>query len=158
MTSRRGATGLSGILPVDKPAGMTSHDVVNVVRRVTGERRVGHAGTLDPMATGVLVVLVGPATRLAPYLTGQDKEYEATIEFGAETDTDDAEGTTIRSAAVPEELSNEEVARAAVVSGDTPKVAALPMDVEYNDAETDAAPPPDESDFNPYEGGASWSS
>ena len=116
MTSRRGATGLSGILPVDKPAGMTSHDVVNVVRRVTGERRVGHAGTLDPMATGVLVVLVGPATRLAPYLTGQDKEYEATIEFGTETDTDDAEGTTIRSAAVPEELNNEEVARAAVES------------------------------------------
>ena len=93
--------GLSGILLVDKPAGLTSHDVVERVRRATGERRVGHAGTLDPMATGLLVVLVGPATRLAPYLTAAEKTYVARIAFGAETDTDDAEGTVTRTADVP---------------------------------------------------------
>jgi len=73
VSARRGATDLSGILAIDKPGGMTSHDVVNRVRRITGERRVGHAGTLDPMATGLLVVLVGPATRLASYLTAAEK-------------------------------------------------------------------------------------
>ena len=77
MSAKRGATELSGILAIDKPGGMTSHDVVNRVRRATGERRVGHAGTLDPMATGLLVVLVGPATRLAPYLTSAQKAYRA---------------------------------------------------------------------------------
>ncbi len=74
---------------------------MNRVRRATGERRVGHAGTLDPMATGLLVVLVGPATRLAPYLTAAEKTYTARITFGAETDTDDAEGTVTRTAEVP---------------------------------------------------------
>lgn len=102
MTLRRGESGLSGILPVDKPAGLSSHDVVNRVRRSLGERRVGHAGTLDPMATGILVVLVGPATRLAPYLTAAEKSYVARIAFGTETDTDDAEGTAIRTAKVPQ--------------------------------------------------------
>lgn len=108
----RGArpTGLVGILPVDKPAGMTSHDVVSVVRRATGERRVGHAGTLDPMATGLLVVLVGPATRLAPWLTTAEKTYEATIVFGSRTDTDDAEGDVIATAAVPAVLADPRVA------------------------------------------------
>jgi len=113
VTPRRGATGLLGVLPVDKPAGMTSHDVVNVVRRVTGERRIGHAGTLDPMATGLLVVLVGPATRLAPYLTGAAKTYETLIAFGSETDTDDADGVVTRTAPVPAELAGE--ARASAV-------------------------------------------
>lgn len=102
--SRRGITSLSGILLVDKPAGMTSHDVVAAVRRATGEGRVGHAGTLDPMATGLLVVLVGPYARLAPYLSAAEKSYEARIAFGTETDTDDAEGTTTRSADTPAEL------------------------------------------------------
>ncbi len=82
MSAKRGQTDLSGILLVDKPSGMTSHDVVDRVRRATGERRVGHAGTLDPMATGLLVVLVGPAARLAPYLTAAEKTYEARIVFG----------------------------------------------------------------------------
>jgi tRNA pseudouridine55 synthase len=91
-----------GILPIDKPAGMTSHDVVAAVRRATGEGRVGHAGTLDPMATGLLVVLVGAYARLAPYLTCAVKSYVATITFGSETDTDDAEGSTIRTAAAPD--------------------------------------------------------
>ncbi|MDA3936458.1 MAG: tRNA pseudouridine(55) synthase TruB [Actinomycetota bacterium] len=102
----RGATDLSGILCVDKPAGMTSHDVVAGVRRITGERRVGHAGTLDPMATGVLVVLVGPATRLAPYLTSEDKLYSARVVFGSATDTDDAEGQVITTLPVPQEVAD----------------------------------------------------
>ena len=89
---KRGGSGLCGILAVDKPKGISSHDVVNAVRRVTGERRVGHAGTLDPMATGLMLVCVGAATRLSAYLTGHDKRYTARIVFGAATDTDDAEG------------------------------------------------------------------
>lgn len=106
--ARRGATALSGILAVDKPPGMTSHDVVAAVRRATGERRVGHAGTLDPSATGVLVVLVGPAARLAPYLTAARKAYDARIVFGDETDTDDAEGEVTRTEPVPLALRTEE--------------------------------------------------
>jgi len=104
VSARRGESGLSGILVVDKPAGMTSHDVVNRVRRATQERRVGHAGTLDPMATGILVVLVGPATRLAPFLTAAQKSYRATVVFGAQTDTDDADGRVIATAPVPDEV------------------------------------------------------
>lgn len=99
--SRRGATSLRGILPVDKPAGMTSHDVVARLRRATGEGRIGHAGTLDPDATGLLVMLIGPYTRLEPYLSSAQKSYEARISFGAETDTDDAAGEVVRSAAPP---------------------------------------------------------
>lgn len=82
----------SGILVVDKPSGPTSHDVVAVVRRVFKTRRVGHAGTLDPMATGVLVVAIEEATKLVPWLTSDDKAYEATLRLGIETDTLDAEG------------------------------------------------------------------
>ena len=82
----------SGLLLVDKPAGMTSHDVVSRARRALGTRRVGHAGTLDPMATGLLVLGVDGATRLLTYLVGLDKTYEATIRLGASTDTDDADG------------------------------------------------------------------
>lgn len=100
MSAKRGESGLSGILLVDKPAGITSHDVVSQVRRATGERRVGHAGTLDPLATGLLVILVGPATRLAPYLTAAEKTYQATIAFGSQTDTDDADGEVVRTADV----------------------------------------------------------
>ena len=106
MSARRGATDLSGILAIDKPSGMTSHDVVDRVRRISGERRVGHAGTLDPMATGLLVVLVGPATRLAPYLTSATKSYEARIVFGTQTDTDDAEGRVVATSPVPDEVAD----------------------------------------------------
>ena len=84
---------MDGIAVIDKPAGWTSHDVVARVRRLLGERRVGHTGTLDPFATGVLVVLVGRATRLAHFLSGADKEYEAVIRFGYATDTGDVTGT-----------------------------------------------------------------
>lgn len=81
-----------GLLVVDKPAGLTSHDVVSRVRRIAGTRKVGHAGTLDPMATGVLLVGVNKATRLLTYLVGCDKEYTATVRLGIATTTEDAEG------------------------------------------------------------------
>src|SRR5881394_950876 len=83
---------MDGVLIIDKPAGMTSHDVVALVRKIIGERRVGHTGTLDPFATGVLVVLVGKATRLLQFLSGAVKEYEAVIRFGYATDTGDVTG------------------------------------------------------------------
>ena len=86
---------MDGILNLWKPVGMTSHDVVGIVRRLTGQRQVGHAGTLDPMAEGVLVVGVGQGTRLLEYLVGSDKEYCARIHLGIATDTDDVEGTVL---------------------------------------------------------------
>ena len=98
-----GAAG--GLLLVDKPAGITSHDVVSIVRRAVRERRVGHTGTLDPFATGLLVVLVGRGTRLIPYVEGEPKVYEATIRFGAETDTDDSTGTVIKEASSPSDAA-----------------------------------------------------
>jgi tRNA pseudouridine55 synthase len=91
-----------GILLVDKPAGFTSHDVVAIARGATRTRRIGHTGTLDPFATGLLVLLVGQATRLAQYVDGEPKVYEATIAFGSETDTDDLTGTVRRTAALPD--------------------------------------------------------
>jgi tRNA pseudouridine55 synthase len=94
-------TDVAGLLLVDKPAGITSHDVVSIVRRSVHTRRVGHAGTLDPFATGLLVVLVGRGTRLMPFLDGEPKVYDATITFGAETDTDDETGETTREAPLP---------------------------------------------------------
>jgi tRNA pseudouridine55 synthase len=83
---------MDGVLIIDKPVGWTSHDVVARVRRVLGERRVGHTGTLDPFATGVLVVLVGRATRLAQFLAGAEKEYDALVRFGYATETGDLTG------------------------------------------------------------------
>ena len=83
-----------GILLVDKPGGMTSHDVVSRARKALGTRKIGHAGTLDPMATGLLVLGVEGATRLLTYMVGLDKTYEATIRLGVATDTDDADGET----------------------------------------------------------------
>jgi tRNA pseudouridine55 synthase len=97
------STPVEGLLLVDKPAGMTSHDVVQRVRRIYGERSIGHLGTLDPFATGLLVLLLGRATRLATFIETEPKVYEAVIRFGDETDTDDATGTVIRSAPVPSE-------------------------------------------------------
>ena len=83
---------MDGLLIIDKPAGLTSHDVVARVRRILRERRVGHTGTLDPFATGVLVLLIGRATRLAQFLSGAEKEYEAVIRLGYSTDTADISG------------------------------------------------------------------
>lgn len=99
--------GPHGVLVIDKPAGPTSHDVVGRVRRVLGEKRVGHAGTLDPMATGVLVVLVGEATKLSSFLTAEDKRYTARVTLGAATDTLDAEGQVVARAEVPARLAEE---------------------------------------------------
>jgi tRNA pseudouridine55 synthase len=86
---------IEGLLCLDKSSGPTSHDVVNKIRRLTGIRRVGHAGTLDPLATGLLLVCLGRATRLLEYLVGQPKSYVATIQLGQETSTYDAEGEII---------------------------------------------------------------
>ena len=97
---------MNGLLIIDKPASMTSHDVVSRVRRVLKTKRVGHTGTLDPFATGVLVVLVGKATRLAQFLDKDEKEYEAVVRFGFETDTGDVTG--VRSAECG--MQNDEIA------------------------------------------------
>jgi tRNA pseudouridine55 synthase len=83
---------VSGVLVVDKPIGLTSHDVVQIIRRGTGIRRAGHTGTLDPRASGVLVILIGPAVRLSEYVSASDKRYQATIRLGSSTDTYDSEG------------------------------------------------------------------
>lgn len=91
---------VSGVLVVDKPIGLTSHDVVQVIRRGTGIRRAGHTGTLDPRASGVLVILIGPAVRLSEYVSASDKRYQATIRLGSSTDTYDSEGTITSSASV----------------------------------------------------------
>lgn len=98
---KRTTNGLNLLLAVDKPFGMTSHDVVNRVRRSLGESRVGHAGTLDPFATGVMVVGVGQATRLMQYASAERKSYVARIAWGRETLTDDVEGDTRLEAPVP---------------------------------------------------------
>jgi len=87
---------MDGILIIDKPAGMTSHDVVFKVRKAIGERQIGHTGTLDPLATGVLVLCVGKATKLVKYFTEHDKTYRADLEVGYETDTLDREGTVTK--------------------------------------------------------------
>ncbi|HZU86129.1 MAG TPA: tRNA pseudouridine(55) synthase TruB [Anaerolineaceae bacterium] len=96
---------ISGVLVVDKPVGMTSHDVVQIVRKGSNIRRAGHTGTLDPRASGVLVILVGPAVRLSEYVSASDKRYQAVIRLGASTDTYDAEGviTSTSSVEVTEE-------------------------------------------------------
>ncbi|MGH7997693.1 MAG: tRNA pseudouridine(55) synthase TruB, partial [Opitutaceae bacterium] len=92
---------LEGVLLVDKPTDHTSHDVVARLRGKLHMRRIGHAGTLDPMATGLLVILLGKATRLSQYLMSVDKEYEGAIELGKVTDTQDADGETMETRPVP---------------------------------------------------------
>jgi tRNA pseudouridine55 synthase len=104
-----------GLLLVDKPSGMTSHDAVDVVRRSLGTRKVGHAGTLDPMATGLLVLGVGRATRLLRYLGDLPKTYAATGRLGEETDTLDADGEIVRTAPVDVSLAEVERACASLV-------------------------------------------
>jgi tRNA pseudouridine55 synthase len=92
-----------GLLLLDKPAGISSHDAVLAARRALGEKRIGHAGTLDPFATGLLVLATGRATRLLPYIPGEPKTYRATIQFGAETATEDLLGDITREAEPPDE-------------------------------------------------------
>lgn len=91
-----------GVLVINKPSGKTSHDVVEVVRRIAGFRQVGHLGTLDPLATGVLVLVLGRATRLAQFYSGRRKRYDATFRFGFSTDTYDADGTPTGPDSAPE--------------------------------------------------------
>jgi tRNA pseudouridine55 synthase len=98
----------NGLLLIDKPQGVTSHDVVGHVRRVLNEQRVGHAGTLDPMATGLLILGVGPSTRLLRFAQSEIKRYEGAVTFGVRTDSLDADGAVIETATVPE-LSPETV-------------------------------------------------
>ncbi|MCX5678485.1 MAG: tRNA pseudouridine(55) synthase TruB [Candidatus Omnitrophica bacterium] len=99
---------IDGILIVDKPQGMTSHDVVDVVRRLYGTRKVGHAGTLDPMATGVLIMLIGKATKVSQDLSAEEKEYDATLVLGARSATGDAWGKLDRSEG-PVDFTDDEI-------------------------------------------------
>ena len=141
----------SGLVIVDKPGGMTSHDVVARVRRLAGTRKVGHAGTLDPMATGVLVVGVEKATRLLGYLTLTEKEYAATIRLGQSTSTDDAEGEItgtgsaagVSAAALTEpELQQAVAALTGEIRQVPPAVSAIKVDGQraYRLARAGAAP------------------
>jgi tRNA pseudouridine55 synthase len=122
-------TAPSGLVIADKPGGMTSHDVVARIRRLAGTRRVGHAGTLDPMATGVLVVGVEKATRLLGHLALTEKEYTATIRLGQATDTEDAEGQIVSTAAAgevsPERLNAAVAALCGEISQVPPVVSAI---------------------------------
>ena len=101
---------MDGVIVIDKPGGMTSHDVVDGVRRTLGTRKVGHAGTLDPDATGILIVGVGKATRLLSYAQNSPKRYRATARFGATTSTQDASGTVLETSTV--EVTGDEIAAA----------------------------------------------
>ncbi len=102
-SSTAGKDQAEGLLLVDKPAGITSHDAVQIVRRAYDQSSVGHLGTLDPFATGLLVMLLGRATRLATFIDGEPKVYEAVIAFGSETNTDDLTGDVVRTEAAPSE-------------------------------------------------------
>jgi len=116
---------VAGVVVVDKPAGMTSHDVVSRVRRLAGTRKVGHAGTLDPMATGVLLVGIGRATRLLGHLAGHDKTYLATIRLGVTTTTDDAEGEVVDTVDGAADVADADVAAAMrSLTGDIEQVPA----------------------------------
>ena len=118
-------TASSGLLLLDKPAGLTSHDVVARLRKIFNERRIGHAGTLDPMATGLLVVAIGPATRLLRFAQAQDKNYTGTVRLGEATDSLDADGELIATADVPELTMSDVNAWAATMLG--PQSQVPPM-------------------------------
>lgn len=123
--------GPDGLLVVDKPAGWTSHDVVARVRRLARTRRVGHAGTLDPMATGVLLVGLGRATRLLGHLAGHDKDYDAAITLGVTTDTDDADGEVVVRSDLPWTVPDLRAAMAALtgeISQSPPAYSAVKID------------------------------
>jgi tRNA pseudouridine55 synthase len=124
-----------GVLIVDKPEGPTSHDVVGRLRRVFRTRAVGHAGTLDPLATGVLVVGLGEGTKLLSHLTGADKSYVATLRLGEQTDTLDSQGKLVATQAVPAGLTRERVEQTArafvgVLRQRVPEVSAVKVDGE----------------------------
>lgn len=108
---KRGQTELNFLLAVNKASGITSHDVVNKLREIFGEGRIGHMGTLDPLATGVLLIGVGSATRLNTYLDKLDKSYIVSAKFGKTTDTYDAEGEVLSTSEVPEKITEESFAK-----------------------------------------------
>ena len=122
----------SGVVLVDKPAGWTSHDVVAKMRGILRQRRIGHAGTLDPMATGLLVIAVGPATRLLRFATETQKTYTGTVKLGEATDSLDADGVVVASAPIPSLSSSEAEAIAATFLGPQqqipPMVSAIKVD------------------------------
>ncbi|HEX7901098.1 MAG TPA: tRNA pseudouridine(55) synthase TruB, partial [Planctomycetota bacterium] len=121
---------MDGILLVDKPRGKTSHDVVDAVRRETGERRAGHAGTLDPLATGLLIVALGKGLRLLEFMGDHDKTYEVEIELGVLTETDDADGPRVGERPVPARAELEAAAARMVgpISQVPPRYSAVKVD------------------------------
>ncbi len=112
MESQAVKNAISGVLVVDKPVGLTSHDIVEIVRRGTGIRRAGHTGTLDPRASGVLVILVGPAVRLSEFVSAADKRYQAIIRLGGSTDTFDADGRFTHTSSTPVNITEEQFEKA----------------------------------------------
>ena len=112
--AKRGCTNHSFIIGINKPKGPSSHDVVNIMRRLTGERRCGHTGTLDPLASGVMLLCVGPATRLEPYIVSQDKIYTFDIAFGSSTSTGDTQGEVVQLSQNEDFLLDTEVAKATI--------------------------------------------
>lgn len=122
--------GPDGLLLIDKPAGLTSHDIVLIARRAYGQRSIGHLGTLDPFATGLLVLLLGKSTRLANFLDVEPKVYEALIRFGSETDTDDSTGNVTRTsgAAKPEAVRAAMESLTGVIAQTPPDYSAKSVD------------------------------
>ncbi|MGN7198974.1 tRNA pseudouridine(55) synthase TruB [Arthrobacter sp. SAFR-044] len=123
---------LSGLVIVDKPQGWTSHDVVGRMRRLAGTRKVGHAGTLDPMATGVLVLGINKATRLLTYIVGTSKTYTATIRLGQSTVTDDAEGEVTATASAAGTTEQEIYDGVAALTGDIQQVPSSVSAIKVN--------------------------
>ncbi|HEX9298397.1 MAG TPA: tRNA pseudouridine(55) synthase TruB [Polyangiaceae bacterium] len=134
--------GISGVLVIDKPVGPTSHDVVAHLRRALGTRAVGHAGTLDPRASGVLVMVVGEATKLVAHLSLHEKQYEAWVTFGVATNTLDAEGAIVATAALPPDLADDLSARTAEPAARGASVAsALERALEGERSRQEQVPP-----------------
>lgn len=133
--AKKAPTGPSGLIVVDKPAGLTSHDLVSKMRWIAGTRKVGHAGTLDPMATGVLILGVNKATKLLTWVVGETKTYTATIRLGVSTLTDDAEGevTAFAPAGAVEALTEELIAeQVAALTGDIMQVPSAVSAIKVN--------------------------
>ncbi len=128
------ANNIHGVIPVDKPAGMTSHDVIYKMRRVLGTKKVGHTGTLDPSVTGVLPIVIGDATKLTEILQLRDKRYIATVTLGRTTDTEDATGETVNTAKVSEGSVTKEDVQAAIekFKGDYNQIVPLYSSVRVN--------------------------
>jgi tRNA pseudouridine55 synthase len=131
---KRGTSGLSLLIGVNKPSGLSSHDVVNRCRGIFEEKRIGHTGTLDPLASGVLPICIGPAARLDKYLVGHEKSYRAIISFGRATNTDDSEGEVVQQLPMPDLLQDVDYARAALLStvGKTKQVPPAYCAVKIN--------------------------